>query len=140
MNVFAIDITLAGQALSIPVAPIRRARAWRQALKEPLNQVLGAVQAATTVQLETAADLSALAEQLLPILLDATDTLFELVLEYAPTLKAQREHLETHAIDEEVVDAFLAILKRAFPLARLLDLLGQGIPATSTSSPAPSGG
>ena len=140
MNVFAIDLTFGGKAFSIPVAPVKRARAWRQGLKEPLALVLGAVQAATTVRLETAADLSALAEQLLPVLLDATDILFELVLDYAPALKAEREYLESHAIDEEVVDAFVAILKRAFPLDRLRGLLGPVIPETLTSSPAPSGG
>jgi hypothetical protein len=138
MRMTTLTLTL-GQAYTIPIASVKRARAWRARLKEPLNQVLGAVNAVTTVQLETTADLTALAEQLLPILMDATDTLLDLILAYAPALDAQREAIEDTAVDEEVVDAFLVLLKAAFPLARLLDLLGPVTQATSKSSPAPSG-
>ncbi|MEI8166177.1 MAG: hypothetical protein WCG26_07355 [Chloroflexales bacterium] len=139
MSTATITMTLGATVYTIPTAPIKRTRAWRQQLKAPLDQVLDTVAAITTVQLNTAADLSALATQILPILFDTTDTLLDLIFAYAPALTAQRDVIEDTALDAEVVDAFMALLKAAFPLVRLLALRGPATPATSTNSPAPNG-
>lgn len=135
-----ISLTLAERSYEIPMAPIQRAKAWRKQLRAPLNELLALVSANISVELNSVADLVAMAQQLIPVLMDAPDTILELLLAYAPALKAEQEFLEGNAYDDELVTAFLAVLRAAFPLDRLSSLLGPAKPATSTSSPAPSGG
>ncbi|MBX0328705.1 hypothetical protein K2Z83_13565 [Oscillochloris sp. ZM17-4] len=134
-----ITVTLAEKQFEIPVAPIKRAREWRKQLKQPLGDLLGMISTDISVELDKVEDLIALANRFIPILLDAPDTILGLILAYAPALKAQQDFLEENAYDDELVSAFLAILKAAFPLDRLTSLLGPASPATTKSSPAPSG-
>jgi hypothetical protein len=136
----SISITLGDRSYTIPQAPIGRAKAWRKQLKKPLNEILALISGdLLTTELTSAADVIGLAEKMIPVLMDAPETVLELLLGYAPALKADRSFIEEHGYDEQVVDAFLAVLKVAFPLARLTELLGPMSPATSPSSPAPSG-
>jgi hypothetical protein len=134
-----ISVTLAEREYEVPVAPIKRSREWRKQLRKPLGDLLALISTDFNISLDSAADLVALAEKLIPVLMDAPDTILELILAYAPALKSQQDFLENNAYDDELVNAFLAILKAAFPLDRLGALLGPASPATSTSSPAPSG-
>lgn len=135
----SITIRLADRTYTIPQAPIGRAKEWRKKLKQPLNEILALVSGDLTAELTTMADLVALADKVIPVLMDAPETLLELLLGYAPALRGDRSYIEENGFDEQVVDAFLAVLKVAFPLARLTELLGPMSPATSSSSPEPSG-
>jgi hypothetical protein len=134
-----ITVELGDHTYDIPVAPIKRAKAWRKKLRQPLDLILGTIQQAFTLEIAKVDDLLKIGEQLIPALMEAPDTLLDLLLDYAPALKSERAYLDDHAVDEQVVDAFLAVLKVAFPLGRFVAMLGQATPATSTSSPAPSG-
>jgi len=134
-----ITLTLAERTYDVPMAPIRRARAWRTQLQAPLNEVLGLFSTNISVELNSVSDLLGLADKFIPVLMDAPETLFTLLLAYAPALETEREFLEENAYDDELVTAFLAVLRAAFPLDRLTSLLGPANPATLTSSPVPSG-
>ncbi len=134
-----IVMELGDRTYEVPVAPIKRAKAWRTKLREPLDRILSSVQTAITLEIANVNDLVQIGQQLIPTLLEAPDILLDLLLCYAPALKAEQAYLDEHAVDAQVVDAFLAVLKVAFPLARFAALIGPATPATSTSSPAPSG-
>jgi hypothetical protein len=134
-----ITLTLAERTYEVPMAPIRRAKEWRAQLRGPLNELLALVSTNITLELNSVSDLLALADKLIPILMDAPETIFTLLLAYAPALEVERAFLEANAYDDELVTAFLAVLRAAFPLDRLTQLLGPASPPTLTSSPAPSG-
>jgi hypothetical protein len=134
-----ISLTLAERTYEVPMAPIKRSREWRKQLRQPLSELLAMVSTNISVELNSVADLVGMAEKLIPVLMDAPDTILALLLGYAPALKAEADFLEANAYDDELVAAFLAVLKAAFPLDRLTSLLGPASLATSTSSPAPSG-
>lgn len=135
-----ISITFGDRNYTVPQAPIGRAKAWRKQLKKPLNEILALISGdLLNTELNSAADVVGLAEKMIPVLMDAPETVLELLLGYAPTLKADKAYIEEHGYDEQVVDAFLQVLKVAFPLARLTELLGPMNLATSPSSPEPSG-
>ncbi len=130
-----ISIILGGTTYAVPPAPIKRAREWRAKLRAPIDDIT----ALLSTDMAAINDWKALAEKALPVLLGITDTLLDLVYAYAPALKTQQDQIEADGYDEEVVDAFLAILKVAFPLGRLTSLLGPEKPATLMSLPVPSG-
>ncbi len=135
-----LELTFGTRTYDVPQAPIKLMKAWRLQLKAPLEQVLAAISSATTVQLTTTSDITALVTQVLPILLEAVDTLLDLTYAYAPILAANAAYIEEEGYDDQVVAAFLAILKVAFPLEQLMaSLLGPASPATSKNLPTPPG-
>lgn len=134
-----ITLTLAERTYEVPMAPIQRAKAWRKQLRKPLSELLALISTNISVELNSVKDLIALADTLIPVLMDAPETIFQLLIAYAPALKAEQAFLEANAYDDELVTAFLAVLRAAFPLDRLTSLLGPANPPTSTSSPEPSG-
>lgn len=134
-----LELTFGTRTYDVPQAPIKLMKAWRLQLKAPLEQVLAAISSATTVQLTTTSDITALVTQVLPILLEAVDTLLDLTYAYAPILAANAAYIEEEGYDDQVVAAFLAILKVAFPLEQLMALLGPASPATSKNLPTPPG-
>ncbi|NNJ10589.1 hypothetical protein EKD04_009635 [Chloroflexales bacterium ZM16-3] len=134
-----LSLVLAERTYEVPMAPIQRAKAWRTQLKKPLADLMTLVSTDLTVELNSVKDLITLGEKLIPVLMDAPEIMFNLLLAYAPALKAEQAYLEANAYDDELVTAFLTVLKAAFPLDRLTSLLGPASPPTSTSSPEPSG-
>jgi hypothetical protein len=134
-----LTLTLGSQEYTVPVAPVKRAAIWRRSLQAPLTEILGALTIDLGAGITTTMDLVNLANQLLPLLADVTERLMELLLAYSSELEADRARIEETAIDDEVIEAFLIVVKVAFPLGRLTELLGSVSPATSTSSPAPNG-
>jgi hypothetical protein len=134
-----ISLTLAERTYEVPMAPIKRSKEWRKQLRKPLGDLLTLISTDLNTELNSVKDLVALADKLIPVLMDAPDTIFQLLMAYAPALKAEQAFLEANAYDDELVTAFLAVLKAAFPLDRLTSLLGPASPPTSTSSPEPSG-
>lgn len=135
-----IPMTFGDRTYEVPMAPIKRAKAWRKQLRQPLDELLGLISTdLLNVELSSLQDLVATVNKVLPVLLEATDTLLGLLYAYAPTLKADREFIEEQGYDDQIVDAFLAVLKVAFPLGRLAALLGPEKSETSKSLPAPSG-
>jgi hypothetical protein len=134
-----IVMELGDRTYEVPVAPIKRAKAWRKQLREPLDLIIATVQDSAALEISSVNDVLAIGKRIIPALMEAPDTLLDLVLAYAPTLKAERAYLDDNAVDEQVVDVFLSVLKVAFPLARLAALIGQATPGTSTSSPEPRG-
>ncbi|MEI8164809.1 MAG: hypothetical protein WCG26_00460 [Chloroflexales bacterium] len=134
-----LTLTLAERDYAVPVAAIKQTRAWRAQLKAPLDDLLALVSTNLTVELAALSDLIGLADKFLPVLMDAPETLFNLLVAYAPLLEAEREFLEANAYDDEVVTAFLAVLKVVFPLEVLTGLLGPASPATLKRLPTPLG-
>lgn len=131
-----IVMELGDRTYEVPVAPLTQAKAWRAKLREPLDRIMKTVEQASTVEIRTVGDLLRMGEQIIPALLDAPDLLLDLLRAYAPVLRAEQAYLDENAVDEQVVDAFVSVLKVAFPLGRLAGLIGPATPATSTNSPA----
>lgn len=121
----------------IRTLPVKSARQWRKLVREPLgrlNDLLGTIKSDMTF--ETVEDMIAAVQlivpQLVPLLLDMQDEVFDLLVAYSPALQQDREYLEEHALDEQVIDAFLSVLRLAFPLELLKKFPG---PAKSSTLP-----
>lgn len=128
----------------IRTLPVKMARQWRKLVREPLgrlNELLGTIKSDMTF--ETVEDMIAAVQlilpQLVPLLLDMQDEVFDLLVAYSPTLQQDREFLEEHALDEQVIDAFLAVIRLAFPLELLKKFPGPATTSTSPSSPSRNG-
>ena len=134
-----LTLLLGDRTYTVPVAPIKRAAAWRKRLQGPLNEVLSLL-TVDLAALSGVQELTALMQKFYPLLVSMPETLLDLIYAYAPALEADREVLDETVLDAEVIEAFIVIVRVAFPLERLTGLLGSANPPTLTSLPAPNGG
>lgn len=140
-----IKIMLGGAEYEIAQLPIRQAREWRQKFSEPLEQVIGAVQGgAEAIQRAfdgnssvNAGDLvGALGQTLLGsvgrALLGSMDLVLDMVYSYAPNLLAHKDAIEESAYDDEIMLAFVEVLKLAYPFGQILAIVRPGQTAKQT--------
>jgi hypothetical protein len=148
-----ITVRLAGRKYEIHQLPIKADRAWREQHRGPLDQALVAFDAVVELTKAEFPDgdglvkavgqlLSAHAGNVSRTLLNSTDLLAEALFAYSPELQADREHIEAEGFPDEILGAFLEVLKFSHPLGSLAALVmspGQLARMTLPSSPAPSG-
>ena len=122
----------------------RESSAWRKSLEAPARDVIGRFTKIIdwqSVDLANGEGVSALASAAIPLLTDSLDTIRELVAGYAPELTDRLDD----AYDDEVIAAFVEVLRLAFPLTGLAGTVGllrnpgSAMPATSPNSPSANG-
>lgn len=106
-----------------------------EAVASVLSVVDGGIENLTTAQVIPIA-------RILPIIVNglanSIDDVLELLFDYSPELKADREWLAENAFDSEAIAAFIEVLKLNFPIMALLSLLRPGSAARSTLTNLPS--
>lgn len=125
-------VHLAGVEYTIQALPMGAARAWRKKFAEPIQQLMGLLENADAIQLESTADLMAVAQQILPLALNSMDLIVEALFAYAPALQTDRERIEAEADDAEALTALWEVLQLAYPFGSLGGILnGAGLIGTS---------
>lgn len=119
-----VEVTIAEKTYEIQALTIKPTRVWQQRAQQPLNMMLQAIESAQTTELSDIGSLVALAREVSTVLLGATDIVLELTLAYAPNLAADRDYIEENGYNEEIMTAFIEVLKMVYPLAQLTKLLG----------------
>jgi hypothetical protein len=133
-------VKLAGKEYVLKPLPIRRAREVRQRLTGPVMQAIQAIRSSSTISLTDAEGIGSVMDALRLVLLDSIDLCLEILFEYSSELAMDRERIETEAIDEEALTAFLEVIKLLFPFGILVkSLSGLAGLATSMSSASASG-
>lgn len=144
MSDATIIVKLGEREYTLVQPPIKIAKAWRSLLREPFDKILGGLSQIRELNTSRMQDLSVptivgVVQDLLPVLITSPDEIAELVFAYSMQLQNDREHIENTANDSEMLAAFVAIVRQAYPLETLTALLGRGSRSTSSNSPAPSG-
>jgi hypothetical protein len=139
-----ITVKLGDEEVQIEQLRTRATSEWRKQVAEPAEAVVLQVAKVIDWRSVDTDDLAALRDLIgavRPLLFDFIDTVRGLVVAYAPSL---RERIED-AYDDEVIAAFLAIVRVAFPLGEiqravsLITNLGSPTPPTTPSSPSANG-
>jgi hypothetical protein len=145
-------VSFGDRSYNVEALPIRQARVWRQHLEERMGGALtafrevGALAArdfknpdelfvgVANTALQYVGDLISTAIRL-------PDLVTESVLDFSTALAKERKWIETHATDEEMTRAFIAILGLAYPFgswAELIQSLGLWARTMRTNSAGPS--
>jgi len=137
-----ITITLGSREFILSEPSIKAGRAWREALNEQLEGVVGIVGALDTETDNTGALKDAL-PQIKNFLMESIDIVVDLVCAFDKSFEKEREFIEDNATATQVFDALMAMIKVAFPFGAAMDRitrLKNGLqPAqTSTNSVEPS--
>ena len=74
-----IAMTFGDRVYDVPMAPIKRAKAWRAQLRAPIDSLMGVLSTDLTVELSAITDVVTLVNKVLPALLDAPETLLQIL-------------------------------------------------------------
>lgn len=119
------NVVLGEREFVIRELPTKPAEKWRQRLGEEVAPLLGLIQQAPEMmQVEVNAEtLPGLIDKVKLLALNSLPAVRELVISYSQALEAERAWLEENACDSEFIDAFVEVLKLAFPFGSLAPVL-----------------
>lgn len=129
------SVTLGEREYEIRALPIRVADVWREKLNGPFAEIIEVLQEAEGVELNNARDIASLLRVVTGNLVESPRIIRGLLFEYAPNLLPDEDYILDNAYDDEVFDAFVEVLKMAFPFGGMAKLFrGQRKRGTSQKS------
>lgn len=119
----SVTVKIAGRSYEVTELRSRANEAWRKQLQEPFAGLVAQLEGAADTDLSSPRAIAALVQDTAGALLRSPDTLRELLFAYSPALEADRERILAEAFDSELLDAFVQVLKIAFPFGGMVDKL-----------------
>ncbi len=116
-----VTVEIGGRSYEVVELRSRANEAWRARLREPFGALVKRLEGAGETDITRAADVAALVRETAGTLLQAPETLRELLFEYAPALAADRERIVEEEYDSEILAAFVEVLKLAFPFGGMVE-------------------
>lgn len=117
---------------------IRKGKAWRAKLREPLDEVVKLIPQ-MNLELTDTEQVAEVVARVRDLLMDSVEIVTEIVIAYNEQLTADREYIFDHAYPSQVMDALITLAGLAFPIGRVLDMVnrmqanGQAEKPTSTN-------
>ncbi|MCB0106908.1 MAG: hypothetical protein KDE53_13395 [Caldilineaceae bacterium] len=130
-------VTLGDREYTLTELPLRKARAYRERLREPFGNLVDLFERTPNTEIDNARQVAQLMRTLSDTLLNSVDMVVELLLDYDERL--DREYIEENAYGSQVVDAFIAVLGLTFPffgnsrVNKAMAAIGSGGAQTTTN-------
>jgi hypothetical protein len=128
------EVRLGDQTCTVEQLRTRQASGWRKATWELLEGILKPLLTLIdwrSVDTNDAGAVQALIDSLGPAVLDSIDLVTDTLVAYAPGLKDAIEG----AYDDEIMGAFVEVLKRALPFGELVRALSGAVAPSASGSP-----
>lgn len=108
-------ITLGDREYTLTELPLRKAREFRAALREPFGEVIAMLENGTSTQINDGKAVAHLIRSASNTVLQSVDTATDLLCLYSPEIAKDREYVEDNAVGSEVIDAFIVVIGLVFP-------------------------
>ena len=135
-------VTLGDKEYTIKEAPRLISKPWKKRFIEEIQPLFEKLSGAPDMQFDTPEDLFKLVPLAESLLIDGSESIFELLIAYSPELTADREYIEAHATDRQIFAGFQEVLK----LADFLEMggmmkrqIGRNLTGISSNSPSVNG-
>lgn len=115
-------VTLAGKTYTIHEAKRKANARWRESFQSEFTDVADLIEGLPRTEMTPDA-VGDLIRQVTNKVGGAVDVVAQLVFDYAPELAADQEIIEEEAYDSEIMAAFTAVLKLAYPFGSLVETL-----------------
>ncbi len=122
-------VTLDNQTFTVEELRSRVNSEWRAKLEKEFGDLADLIESAPGVDLTSAAGVASLVRSVSGQVLKSVDRLTKLLIEYAPQLR----DVVGDAYDSELLDAFVEVLKLAYPFGTLVEkvrAIGRALPPT----------
>ncbi|MCB8988081.1 MAG: hypothetical protein H6661_10080 [Ardenticatenaceae bacterium] len=116
------DVVIGEKTYTIREAKRKANAKWRQRFQAEFTDVAALIEGLPKTDL-TAEALGGLLHQIVAKVGGSVDTLAVLVFDYSPELAADQQTIEEEAYDSEIMAAFTAVLKLAYPFGAVLEAL-----------------
>jgi len=116
----SIKVTLGEKEYEIEPLPIKGAREVRHKFAAVLAPAVTALQGAPQTEMSDYSAIAGIISAVKDTLLGLTDLCLDLLFEYSPTLKTNRDEIEATAYDQQVISAFVEVLKLLYPFVQAL--------------------
>lgn len=136
------EIELGGKTFTIRQLPTGQADIWRQAVEQPLTEIVEQVATASEIDLSELGQSMAFIKAISTRLVNSPSTIRALLLVYSPELQAEADFILENAYDDEIFEAFAEVLARVYPFGTLLSRISEAGLMTrpiSANSAVPSG-
>lgn len=130
MNTFSV--TFGGRSFDVRPLNIKQAKAWRAKFAAPFEQITQALAGAGKIQLDDGQQIAGLIQSISGTLIQSTDIVADMFFAYAD-LPAARDWIEENGTDQEMIAAFVEVLKAAYPFTSLLAIVQPGQAKVTTS-------
>lgn len=132
----AIIVRLAGKDYRVEPLTVRPSKAFRKRVGDALSGMTdliadalrptGAVGTPVEGPAEISASIKEIGRLLSERLIGSTDLAADLLFEYSPILAEDRERIENEAYDDEIIAAFVEVLKLLYPFESLASIFRNG--------------
>lgn len=136
VEIESTTVRLGEREYTIQTAGFVRSRPWKKRLLEEIKPLFERLNGASEMQFNTAADLFKLFPLVEDLFINGLETVFDLLIAYAPDLEADKEYIEAHATDKQILAAFQEVVKLTDPFGFATQLnrrIGRAPTGTSSS-------
>jgi hypothetical protein len=134
VEIETICVRLGEREYTIAQAGFARARPWKQRLFAEVKPLFERLNGAGEMAINSPSDLLQLIPVAEDLFVEGLDTIFDLLLTYAPALGEDRAYIEEHATDKQILTAFQEVVVLADPfgvVAQMNRTLGRRTNGTS---------
>lgn len=113
---------LGNREYTVQTAGFIRSKPWKKRLVEEIKPLFERLHDAPNMEFDTAADLFKLFPLVEDLFIDGLETVFDLLIAYSPALEADKEYIEAHATDKQILRAFQEVVVLADPFGMVNQL------------------
>lgn len=128
----SVTVSIAGREYEVKPLQRKATKIWRQALGKPFDDIVGIIANKDNIMLDNPSDVAGLIVTIKDTLLYAPDFIFEALCAYAPAIDRDKEYIDENGYDEEIMKAFVEVLRIVYPFGVLAGQL-TGFKARMTS-------
>ena len=125
IEIETFEARLGERDYTIKTAGFIRSKPWKQKLIEEIKPLFEQIAGVQALKFNNPGDLLKLIPVMETIFLNSIEKVYELLLEYSPELEADREYIEAHATDKQILVAFQGAVKLADPFGVIAVILRQ---------------
>lgn len=113
VEIDSVIVKLGEKEYTITQAGFLKSKPWKKRLFEEVKPMFEGVNGASDIEINSPADLLKLLPMAEKLFVESTETLLDLLVAYAPTVEADKEYIEAHATDKQILAAFQEVVKLA---------------------------
>lgn len=115
VEIESVTVKLGEKEYTVQTAGFIRARPWKKRLLEEIKPLFERLNDAPNIEFNSAADLFKLFPLVEDVFINGLDTVFGLLIAYSPVLETDKEYIEAHASDKQILAAFQEAVKLSDP-------------------------